>query len=361
MAEWKKVIVSGSNISQLNNDSNYLVSGDTTILSGSFSGSFQGDGSGLTGIVATAESLTNALSSGVGISPFTYNAEIPLEVAVSGAADLSANAITKWNDTDGKFANSSLTDNGTLITGGTSIRLTGGISSLTGSFKGTFSGSGVNISGVVLGANTTGDYVANLGTGTGVTIGSNTGEGSTPTIAVNYGTTANTAVQGNVTLTVLGTTNEVEVTGGAAAALGANRSITVGLPNDVTITGGLVVGGNLRVNGDVTQVNTTNLEVEDTFILLNSGSAANTDSGIIFGGTNGVAQSGTGLVWDASYNANDGRLGIVSTIASNATGAQTMAYYVGGVFEGTVANAATAQADHNGNIRIEAGDIFIYA
>ena len=361
MAEWKKVIVSGSNISQLNNDSNYLQSGDTTILSGSFSGSFQGDGSGLTGIVATAESLTNALSSGVGISPFTYNAEIPLEVAVSGAADLSANAITKWNDTDGKFANSSLTDNGTLVTGASSIRLTGGISSLTGSFKGTFSGSGANISGVVLGANTTGDYVASLGTGTGVTIGANTGEGSTPTIAVNYGSTASTAVQGNVTLEVTGTTNEIEVTNGTAAALGANRSITVGLPDNVTITSNLTVGGNLRVNGDVTQINTTNLEVEDTFILLNSGSSTPSDSGIIFGGTNGVAQSGTALIWDSSYNTNDGRLSIANTVASNATGAQTVSYYVGGVFEGTAVNAATAQADHNGNIRIDAGDIYIYA
>jgi hypothetical protein len=37
MATWKKIVVSGSAISQLNNDSNYLVSGDSgVILSGSF-------------------------------------------------------------------------------------------------------------------------------------------------------------------------------------------------------------------------------------------------------------------------------------------------------------------------------------
>jgi len=42
MATWKKLVVSGSAISQLNNDSNYIVSGDSSlILSGSFSGSFK--------------------------------------------------------------------------------------------------------------------------------------------------------------------------------------------------------------------------------------------------------------------------------------------------------------------------------
>lgn len=324
MAEWKKVIVSGSNISQLNNDSNYLQSGDTTILSGSFSGSFQGDGSGLTGIVATAESLTNALSSGLGISPFTYNAETPLEVAVSGAVDLGVNAITKWNDTDGKFANSSLTDNGTLVTGASSIRLTGGISSLTGSFTGSFEGDGSGLTGLVTELNVGGD------SGTGVV------DLLTQTLAIS------------------GSVNEIVTSV-------SGQTVTIGLPDNVTISNNLTVGGNLRVNGDVTQVNTTNLEVEDTFILLNSGSATPADSGIIFGGTNGVAQSGTALIWDSSYNTNDGRLSIANTVASNATGAQTVSYYVGGVFEGTAVNAATAQADHNGNIRIDAGDIYIYA
>ena len=49
-----------------------------------------------------------------------------------------------------------------------------------------------------------GNYVATLGTGTGVTIGSNTGAGSSPTIAVAYGSTANTAVQGSATATFSG-------------------------------------------------------------------------------------------------------------------------------------------------------------
>jgi uncharacterized protein YaiE (UPF0345 family) len=71
MATWKKVIVSGSDISQLNNDANYLVEGGSgASLSGSFSGSFQGDGSNLTGVVAQA---ANALTDGNGVVDFTYD------------------------------------------------------------------------------------------------------------------------------------------------------------------------------------------------------------------------------------------------------------------------------------------------
>jgi len=71
MATWKKLVVSGSAISQLNNDANYLVSEDSSIiLSGSFSGSFEGNGSGLTGVVAEA---ANPLVDGPGILDFSYN------------------------------------------------------------------------------------------------------------------------------------------------------------------------------------------------------------------------------------------------------------------------------------------------
>ena len=104
MAEWKKVVVSGSNITQLNNDANYLINGQSgAILTGSFSGSFVG--------------TTNLpdLTAGEGISTFTYDGSGTATVAVSGAAQLSNNAVTKWNDTDGKFVSSSLIDNGMIL------------------------------------------------------------------------------------------------------------------------------------------------------------------------------------------------------------------------------------------------------
>jgi hypothetical protein len=164
MATWKKVIVSGSTANllalqvdnlttgqavigggQAGNLSTRVISGSGAILasggsniqlSGSFSGSFQGDGSGLTGVTATG---ANALTSGEGITTFSYNGSTAQTVSVSGAADLTANIITKWDNTANKFTNSSLTDNGTTISGITSIVLTGANSVLTGSLFGTAS------------------------------------------------------------------------------------------------------------------------------------------------------------------------------------------------------------------------------
>ena len=80
----------------------------------------------------------------------------------------------------------------------------------------------------------------------------------------------------------------------------------------------------------------------------------------MFGGSTGVAQSGSLMFWDASYNSNDGRLAVKNQAAASATGNQTPDYHIAGVYEGSAANAATAQADHVGNIRVEGEEIFIY-
>jgi hypothetical protein len=55
MAQWKKIVVSGSDISQLNNDKLYVTSslGGQVNLGGNFSGSFEGNGNGLTNIEYT--------------------------------------------------------------------------------------------------------------------------------------------------------------------------------------------------------------------------------------------------------------------------------------------------------------------
>ena len=158
--------------------------------------------------------------------------------------------------------------------------------------------------------------------------------------------------QGEVRLTTNGVV-------GSTVDLGLQQtdSVTFGA---LSITNDTIIGGDLTVNGTTTSINTTNLDIEDQYILLNSGSASTLDSGIVFGGSNGVAQSGAATIWDASYNSNDGRLAIVNNMASSATGNQTPSYHIAGVFEGTAVNAATAQVDHPGNIRIESDEIYIY-
>jgi hypothetical protein len=81
-------------------------------FSGSFSGSFQGDGSQLTGISASI--LLSSASNGSGISSFTFDGSTNATIAVSGAASLSVDTITKW--TGDAFSNSTITDDGTLVT-----------------------------------------------------------------------------------------------------------------------------------------------------------------------------------------------------------------------------------------------------
>jgi len=186
-------------------------------------------------------------------------------------------------------------------------------------------------------------------------------------LSVDYGTTANTAVQGNSQISFGGTSGEITIDAGATIT-GATGTVTVGLADTITgartFSGDVTVTGDLTVTGDTFQAQVTNLNVDDQFILLNSGSTSG-DSGIIFGGSNGTANSGHALILDQSYNTNDGRLAIkVTDTAADATAdfaAGTTGYYVAGVFEGTEANAATALADHAGNIRIESGEIYIYA
>jgi len=78
-------------------------------------------------------------------------------------------------------------------------------------------------------------------------------------------------------LTISGTANEIETSA-------SGQTITIGLPNDVTIGNNLTVTGDLTVNGDTTTVSTINMTVEDRFISLNSGGASDVTTGIVFEG-----------------------------------------------------------------------------
>ena len=142
MATWKKVIVSGSDAllnsllvsngpfqvtgssilsgsleatGSIGLSGSVLISGPVNLegtliitgsASGSFSGSFAGDGSQLTGVTAAA---ANALTQGTGITDFSYNGgSAGITVAVSGAVDLVTNVVTKWSGA--AFVTSSITD-----------------------------------------------------------------------------------------------------------------------------------------------------------------------------------------------------------------------------------------------------------
>ena len=112
---------------------------------------------------------------------------------------------------------------------------------------------------------------------------------------------SSTAISLGETITFLGTTNEVEVSEGSG-------TITVGLPNNVTIA------GNLTVNGTTTTIDTTNTLVKDSLLGLNNGASSNSnDSGII------IERGSTGndalLIWDES--ADKWALGTTTSNASS--------------------------------------------
>ena len=83
---------------------------------------------------------------------------------------------------------------------------------------------------------------------------------------------------GDYVATIVGTTNEVTVSPNS----GHNAAVTIGLPDNVEITGNLQVGGNLNVIGTVNSVNTTQINIEDNKVKLNSNftGTPTTDAGL---------------------------------------------------------------------------------
>ena len=75
-----------------------------------------------------------------------------------------------------------------------------------------------------------------------------------------------TDTTGNYVATISGTANEITVAGSGTE----NSAVTVGLPDDVTITNNLTVGGNLNVTGTINSVNTTQVNIVDNKINLNT-------------------------------------------------------------------------------------------
>jgi hypothetical protein len=75
-----------------------------------------------------------------------------------------------------------------------------------------------------------------------------------------------TDTTGNYVATISGTDNEITVSGSGSES----AAVTIGLPDDVSITNNLNVGGNLNVTGTINAVNTTQINIEDNKVNLNS-------------------------------------------------------------------------------------------
>ena len=230
---------------------------------------------------------------------------------------------------------------------------------------------GVAANSVALGTDTTGDFVRTLGTLTGLSTTGNSGEASTPTLAVAYGSSANTAAEGDTAVSFLGTTNEIALSVNTFSTVGAGGSVTIGLPDDVTIGQDLtvtrdvqigrnaVVSGNLTVSGTASFQNTQNLDVADRFIRMASGSTAVGDGGIV------VQQDGPANGEAFAYDAATTRWSTTGSFDPS-TEAYTPDSFMSLVVEGAtginVPTAVVAKFQKKGNIFVgDNEDIYIYS
>jgi hypothetical protein len=111
---------------------------------------------------------------------------------------------------------------------------------------------------------------------------------------------------GDYVKNIQGTTNEVTV----SPTAGEGTTVTIGLPDDVTITNNLNVGGNLNVSGTINSVNTTQVNIVDNKINLNTDFTGNptADAGI-------RVERGTGADVEVLWNETDDRW----TLTNNGT------------------------------------------
>jgi len=87
-----------------------------------------------------------------------------------------------------------------------------------------------------------------------------------------------TDTTGSYVSTIAGTTGEITVSGSGSES----AAITIGLPDDVTVTGNLSIGGNLDVQGSINSISTTEVNIVDNKVVLNTNvtGAPSADAGL---------------------------------------------------------------------------------
>ena len=423
MATWKKLIVSGSSaeLSAVTASGGILVGSNQQIqpsvlntrLSGSFSGSFAGDGSGLTNVTATATFPTNEITNLIstdkfftsnGTNSFTTYDSLLIDLAGSGLSVEDSDGLSVDSGSLQTFFNSSSYAG---VSGDILINASSGVAT-------------IQANSVTLGTDTTGDYVATVSASGALVSSATSGEGSTPNITLNTasttftsgvvaalpagtvsGSSLTTGGQGSVTLTTNGVaqnvdlgletgdspqfvgltlTGDIAVNGGDITTsvatfnvattnattinVGTTGATAVNIGNGsstTTVNNKLVVSGDLVVNGISTVLDTTTLTIEDKWALFASGSDTNTDGGIV---VQQAASTGYALGVDASadrwalQNNLDPTQNTPTSISPDA--------FMGVIQEGTanpVSNPVYGGANGNGTVFVNTnnGEIWIYS
>jgi Ni,Fe-hydrogenase III small subunit len=395
---WKKIVVSGSaaELSNVNISNAVTASG------------YSGDGSGLTNLtIAQVATITDTFTAQTSVAT-THNFDTKnVQVQVYNDSDqliipatvttTDANTVTTTFDssTSGRVV---VAKGGHIVSGSTEFAniankptLVSSSAQLAADISGSSTSLSSSLASRIDNITSTFDIAADSGTNDTVTTGETltfTGNSVVTTTVsdntITFGTNADivsssaqlaadisgsfTATSASLATRITTAETELENTILSASAEGSAQGTIAFNGVDVDVNGmqtddsptfaGLTVTGNLNVTGDTIQAQVTNLNVEDKFILLNSGSATG-DAGIVFGGAGGATpNTGDGIFYDDS----DSVFAFGEDIASNATTA-TNSSKLGNIqtAAGTPSGAPTFQG--TGTVHVNTSDegIWIYS
>ena len=273
------------------------------------------DSTGVTTIDLDNTAVTaGSYGSSTAIPTFTVDAQgrltaagtVALATALSISGDTGTDTVNLLSDTLSIVGtdpiDTTITDNTVTISAKDATTTTKGVASFaTADFN--VSSGAVSVKNVNLGTQTTGDYVANItGTANEVTVSPTSGEGTT---------------------------------------------VTIGLPDDVTITNSLTVGGNLTVNGTVTAVNTETTTLNDNIIVLNNNET-------------GSPSQNAGLEVERGTSANVSILWNESTDQWTATNDGTNYHAVTRKYSATIGNGTLTQVPVTHNLGARDVSVQVY-
>lgn len=364
MAEWKKLVVSGSNISQLFNDTGYLTAGTITQANGYATASVGG-----TELIAASStsSLTFASSSGQGVT-------------LAGSSPGGVNTITVGLSAvpNTSLANSSSTIGTTNIQLGATVSTLDGLTSVTATnFTGTASYATLATTALSANSATSASFAISAShadlldglSATAFVLNSQTSSMAvssslsaisssyalTASFALNAPTATNALTASNITPAI---TNELDnrvLTANGGGTINGEANLTFD-GTTLNLNGSQIIAGDLTVNGTTTTINTQNLNVADKFILLSSGSTSANDGGIIIQS----AVGGTGFAF--LYDQGQARWAYTGSLSATASTASPDAFAAMVIDLNVAESTDKAIYQKNGNIKVEVGgDIYIYA
>lgn len=412
MAEWKKVIVSGSSaelqdltldtaLTVVNGGTGLTATGADNFLIGNGATSLTTIGSNGTGTVvrttgATGLSATGSftgsfsgtfvgttdlpdLTDGNGIVDFTYDGSTTATIAVqadgttlsvgaSGVkvadAGITATQLNTSVAGDGLSGGAGTplavnVDNSSIETNADTLRVKAlGITNamLAGSIANNkLVNDSVIIGSTEIDLGATATTVAGLTlTGveaTGSFTGSFTGDGSGLTgVPTSLTIDADTGGTGTVDLL----TQTFDIAGGTNINTSlSGQTVTVNLDSNISVTDATITG-DLVVEGTASFANTENLLIADRFVLFASGSTTTGDGGI-------VVQQGTQNVGELfGYEATATRWG-VDTAFNASDNSFTPQAFMSAVVDIDGGQSDIARYQKNGNIKIDSGEIYIYS